>query len=207
MESIQAGTVHDPFVQMPLLQSVPATHWPMGGHFIGHVPPQSTSASSPLVTPSAQVGATHTLAGQTRLWQSAETPQVLPLAQRAHEPPQSTSVSAPFLTVSPHPAIWQIPLVQMPPMQLAPRPPQDRPAPHLFGHEPPQSASVSSPFLTPSLHVAARQVRFGPHTSVTQSPAVRQPPPTAQRCIGAQGPPQSVSVSEPFLARSPHDAA
>jgi len=51
--------------------------------------------------------------------------------------------------------------------------------------------------------VATEQVLFAPQTAETQSPLVPHPLPSAQRLAGAQGPPQSASVSEPFFTASP----
>jgi P2-related tail formation protein len=68
---------------------------------------------------------------------------------------------------------------------------------------PPQSAAVSVPFLTPSLQVAARQSWVVvEQTPLWQSPAALQI--LLVPHLGQSGPPQSMSVSLPFLATSEH---
>ena len=89
-----------PAEQFPLWQSVPTLHilpFAHAGH-PGPPPPQSTSVSVPLRTPSLQVGAWQVwLAGlHTRLVQSDPKRQCLPTAHGGQvPPPQSTSVSIP----------------------------------------------------------------------------------------------------------------
>jgi hypothetical protein len=66
-------------------------------------PPQSVSASSPLVKPSLHAGAAHTfvIGLQKPLWQSLFPEHICPFTQSlGHGPPQSTSVSSPFFFVS-----------------------------------------------------------------------------------------------------------
>jgi hypothetical protein len=66
-------------------------------------PPQSTSVSVPLRTPSAQVGVWQTFPEQTPPAQSDATAQPAPSVHVGHiPPPQSTSVSGPFSTPSLH---------------------------------------------------------------------------------------------------------
>jgi len=57
-------------------------------HFSEHEPPQSTSVSSPFLTLSLQVAATHS-PRQTPLWQSELTLQGLASAHGRQGPPQS----------------------------------------------------------------------------------------------------------------------
>src|SRR5690606_40831470 len=59
-------------------------------------PPQSTSVSLPLRTPSSQVGAWQTPSEHTPVAQSEPAAQTPPTAQPPQGPPQSTSVSPPF---------------------------------------------------------------------------------------------------------------
>jgi hypothetical protein len=58
--------------------------------------------------------------------------------------------------------------------------------------------------LTPSLQVGATQT-LAAQTPLAQSVAARQPRPSAQR--GQVPPPQSTSVSAPFLTPSMHEGA
>lgn len=136
--------------------------------------------------------------------QSVPAPQVLPPAQRAQlvEPPQSMAVSLPFLTPSLQDTSAQSSPVQTPLTQSLPAV-QSLPTAHLFvpAQAPPQSTSVSVWFLTPSLQVAARQVP-AVQTPLEQSPFVAQILVSAQSLPGTQPPPQSVSVSVPFLTES-----
>ncbi len=132
-------------------------------------------------------------------------------------PPQSMSVSVPFLAPSWQFAIWQTPLVQGPLLQsLVLR----HFWPGLQGLQeltrfcgPPQSTSVSRPFCTPSpplgcavvLHAGAWQVVGFPAVDALQTPSaqsacVTHTLPSLQR--GQLGPPQSTSVSAPFLTLS-----
>ena len=73
------------------------------------------------------------------------------------------------------------------------------------GHGPPQSTSVSLPFLTLSLHEGAL------HTFVpgSQTPSMQSVPTRHARLVmhlPQAAPPQSMSVSLPFLTPSPHSA-
>jgi hypothetical protein len=82
-------------------QSWPALHG-------AHEPPQSTSVSLPLLTPSEQLGGWHCPPPHTLLVQSLPAVHVCPTAQSPQAaPPQSTSVSVPFFTPSVHVALWQ----------------------------------------------------------------------------------------------------
>jgi len=89
---------------MPVLQSVAALQALPGAQLLlslcTQLPPQSTPVSSPLWTRSEQVGAWHSWAVQTPLWQSAAASQPMFAPQGAHGPPQSTPVSSPFWRAS-----------------------------------------------------------------------------------------------------------
>jgi hypothetical protein len=119
------------------------------------VPPQSTSVSVPLRTPSVHDGPTQTFPVQLApATQSLVAWHPTPMAQGGHvPPPQSVPVSAPFATPSEqlgaaHLKSVHTPLVQSPPNLHA------RPSPQCE-QVPPQSVSVSVPFFAPSVHVAA----------------------------------------------------
>jgi hypothetical protein len=105
------------------------------------------------------------------------------------------------LTVSPQLAAWQAPPVHTPSTQLALLAPHIFPAAHFVGHDPPQFRSVSLPFLTASLHEGTAQSP-ATQTPLAQSVPVPQPLPLAQSLPGAHDPPQSISVSEPFITAS-----
>ncbi|MES1171648.1 MAG: hypothetical protein ABUL77_00290 [Bacteroidota bacterium] len=208
--SMQVGTAQAPAVQTPLWQLVPlAPHMrPLAQD--GQDPPQSTSVSVPLRVVSVQAAAAHLPVRHTPLVQSPITPQAWPSAQRrvgAHIPPQSTAVSVPFLTVSVQVGAAQTPAVQTPLAQLVGPVPHMRPLAHGPQDGPPQSRSVSAPFLTMSVHVPAAHTP-AVHTPLAQlAPLVPHMPPSAQRRVGAQEPPQSVSVSVPFRTMSVHAGA
>lgn len=126
----------------------------------------------------------------------------------AHSPPQSTSVSAPLRTASTHEggshrssrqirlsqseACWQI-----------------APAPQPAQSPPPQSMSVSSRFVKPSSQVGHWQE--GPSSGGRRLSSKQNPVSQSECCRhcsrisqGRQSaPPQSTSVSSPFLRLSP----
>src|SRR5690606_9627927 len=84
-------------------------------------PPQSTSASSPLRTPSVQLPVTQRPLTHTPLSQSAPVAQCLPLGHGAHlVPPQSTSVSSPLSTPSSQVGVSHCPLLHTPLSQSLP---------------------------------------------------------------------------------------
>jgi hypothetical protein len=112
----------------------------------------------------------------------------------AQVPPQSTPVSAPFFTLSAQDGATQEPLGQLAEAQSVPDW-QSLPTTHL-GHEPPQSTSDSLPFFAWSPQDADWQTPFG-QTPVVQSDAAAQDWPGVQS--PQSGPPQSSSVSRPFL--------
>jgi hypothetical protein len=74
-----------------------------------------------------------------------------------------------------------------------------------FLQPPPQSAALSVPFFTPSEHDGARQRPVaGLQTPLAQSEPAPQSRSVPQRAH-AKGPPQSMSVSCPFLTASLHE--
>jgi hypothetical protein len=76
---------------------------------------------------------------------------------------------------------------------------------HLLQVPPPQSTSVSVRFLCASVQDGWVQVRLGPQIVLTQSASWAQPLPSAHFwgvASARQGPPQSASVSPPFLVWS-----
>lgn len=184
----------------PLTQSETEPQFLVAAHLL-QLPPQSMSLSLPFFTPSVQIGAWHTLLVHTPLTQSELPVHALPAEHLPQPPPpQSTSVSLPFLTPS-----VQIGALHVPPeqtllaqsvfvLQVWPvmQPGQD---------VPPQSTAVSVPFLTLSVQIGAWHVFVVVplHTPLTQSPAIEQVLPVAH---APQLPPQSVSVSVPFLTPS-----
>ena len=140
---------------------------------------------------------------QTLLVQSLPVVQPLFVAHLGQvvAPPQSMSLSPPFFTVSVQVAALQVPEVQtlltqsLASMQVL-----------FVAHlgqvvDPPQSASLSPWFLTVSVQVGALHVSGGPvQTRLWQSVA------TAHVLVAGHAPhvppPQSTSVSLPFLALS-----
>lgn len=178
-------------------------------------PPQSTSVSPALRTPSTHVGATQTppCAEQTPEEQSAaEVQRKLSLhkAPGHAEAPQSTSASPPFLTPSEHDGAAH-----------RPSPPQTREAqsiadaqrkPTAQGGDPghaaaPQSTSVSPAFFKPSEQVGTAHAPLAPQTPEAQSAAEEQAKPSLHSAPGQAAAPQSTSVSSPFLTPSEHVGA
>jgi len=136
-----------------------ALHEPPGGQG-GQVPPQSTSVSVPLLTPSLQPEPAHVPELQIPLSQSGPMAQSWPgVHVEQSGPPQSTSVSVPstmpFLQTG---SERQVPLEQYEPdwqsvwVTHLPR------RPHPVQSGPPQSTSVSPPFCAPSPQVSIWQV-------------------------------------------------
>jgi hypothetical protein len=79
--------------------------------FVGasaHVPPQSTSVSSPFLMPSPHVAAWQMPVEQLLLWQSLPCVHLRPSAQGRQPPPQSLSVSVPFSVLSLHVAATHV---------------------------------------------------------------------------------------------------
>jgi hypothetical protein len=168
------------------------------------------SGSVPFLTPSTQVGTWQTFGepAQTPLTQSPGAEQYLPFAHLPHEaPPQSTSVSLPFLTESEQVPVWhlsgepeQTPLWQSLPAAHV------LPSTHLPQDAPPQSVSVSLPFFTPSEQLDDWHLSGEPEqTPLWQSPATAHVAPAAH--LPQEAPPQSMSVSTPFLTPSAHVGA
>jgi hypothetical protein len=202
--SLQVGTWQTLPAQTPdeqpaaLKHALPSAHTPQPEL----PPPQSTSASSPFLIPSKQLGTWQTSPVHTPDEQSPPKAQAEPLTHEPPHagPPQSMSVSPPFFTPSLQVGTWQTLPVHTPDKQsLA--------VEHAFesAHAgqpplPPQSTSVSStPFLTPS-----RQVGAGHVPSLQTLDA--QSEGNAHFLLSAQAahvpPPQSLSVSAPFWTLS-----
>jgi hypothetical protein len=166
------------------------------GAQLGHAPPQSTSVSVPLRTPSPQVAATHLLALQTPLAQSEGALQPRPSGQGAQAlPPQSTSVSVPPFSPSLHPGPTHTSVTAHSPVVQSALVWHPVRTPHCGHAVPPQSLPVSVPLRTPSVQVGEAQ-RPSPQRRVAQSVAPMHARPSSQ---GLQLPPQSVSVSAPFF--------
>ena len=124
-------------------------------------------------------------------------------------PPQSTSVSVPFVRPSVDVAGSQtrVPALHAVFAQSVviaqPCPGGQRVTPAVG---PPQSMPVSSRFLIPSACVGARHFFWtGSHFALSQSVSAEQPCPVAH--LGAAAPPQSLSVSSPFLTPSVGEGA
>jgi hypothetical protein len=147
---------HTPLTQCADVQSPFTLHTLAFAHLVVHVPPQSTSVSTPFLRPSVQLTVM-----QSELWQPPPEQSVgavhdFPLAHFGHAlPPQSTSVSKPFFIASEQLVVMHTPLEQALLAQSA----LTRQGPPV-GHPlqvPPQSTSVSVPFLTESAQVGAKQ--------------------------------------------------
>ena len=138
---------------LPAVENEPCSGVSMttvNGTHVVHEPPQSTSVSVPLRTPSPQLGAWQTLLVQTPLVQSAPVLQPWPGPQSGHTgPPQSMPVSAPSCTPPVQVGCSQTPLVQSPLVQSEPVS-QPSPTPQVAQVPPPQSRPVSWSFWTPS---------------------------------------------------------
>jgi hypothetical protein len=193
--------VHTPLTQsVAPLQILPPVHLPQ-------LEPQSTSVSLPFLAPSLHFGTWHFfgLPLQTPLEQSAASAQLKPSLHLAQEPPppQSTSVSLPFLALSLQLGVWQVAgLPEHTPLEQSPDTEQRRSFAHLAQAPPPQSTSVSVPFLTVSGQAGAWHFLGLPeHTPLPQSLAIAHDSPVVQR-VQRLAPPQSTSVSTPFLTTS-----
>jgi hypothetical protein len=146
---------------------------------------------------------------QTPLTQSALAEQVAPLAQRfagAQLPPQSTAVSVPFFAPSPQVGSWQNPPVHTALSQSV-AVEHRLLGTHFEQVPPPQSMSVSVPFLTKSVHAGVAHFPEV-HTPLWQSDPLLQTlvaaQAVAQVAFEERTPPQSTSVSVPFLIPSGH---
>src|SRR5215510_1428488 len=104
MPSEQLGAWQAPLEHALLVQSAGELQPFVGSHFAHDVPPQSMSLSSPFLTESLQVAATHTEPTHELDRQSAPALQPLVSPHAGQAPPQSTSVSLPFLRPSSHSA-------------------------------------------------------------------------------------------------------
>jgi hypothetical protein len=113
------------------------------------------------------------------------------------------SVSVPFFTKSPH--VGALHVAGLPlhtPLWQSAAPAHSLPFAH-FGQLEPQSTSVSVWFRTLSEQVAVRQ------SPPVHTPLLQSPPATHARFVSQRGqvplaPPQSMSVSSPFLTTSEH---
>jgi hypothetical protein len=136
--------------------------------------------------------------------------QALVAAQGTHDPPQSTSDSstsfAPFEQCA---GASHLLAVQEPLAQSA-LPPHDCDGRHFVEHDPAQSTSVSVPFLAPSEHVGAwhrSSLQKRPQLWLAQTPLVQSD--AAEHFfwsthLAQVPPPQSTSVSAPFILVSVH---
>jgi hypothetical protein len=194
------------FMQFPLAQSLPAKHaFPSRQRGQGVFPPQSTSVSPPFTIPSLHVGAgRHTPPLQRPLAQSLPLKHAFPSPHFGHvPPPQSMSLSDPFFIMSLQAgAATQTPSRQRLLAQST-FTAQRFPSVHFAHCGPPQSVSVSPPFFIMSLHDGgAAWQRPLVQTTLLQSLPLLHVRPSAQRgqtSIPNSGPPQSMSLSPPFL--------
>jgi hypothetical protein len=185
----QTPCMHTPPTQSPVFEHF----WPGPQPGQGAQPPsqgvllpQSTSVSAPFKMPSMHVAMAHVLPPmQWRLSQSPLAPQLLPVPQRGHiPPPQSTSDSFPSRT----------PFVQLGRVQT--------PLTHVF----------STPQLTVHVPQLLALLVVSVHVLPQHEPPFAQSPSTMQ-CIPrahpgqVPPPPQSTSVSFPFITRSEQSAA
>jgi hypothetical protein len=140
---------------------------------------------------------------QTPLWQSVPPVHCLPTAHLPQEaPPQSMSVSVPFFTPSRQVAAWHLSgLPEHTELWQSVLAMHVLPATHLPQLAPPQSVSVSLPFFTLSEQLAAWHLSGEPEqTPLWQSVERAHVRPVVH--LGQLAPPQSVSVSVPFLTTS-----
>lgn len=199
------GHLHCPPRQLAVAQSTLFLHACPSPHFGQAVPPQSTSVSVPLVTPSVQIGTWHVLTTapeHTPLLQSVGWSHFLPSAHALQfAPPQSTSVSFPFWTRSVHTGALQVRncvlhflLAQSElPAQFSP---VSQPG-HVL---PPQSLSVSSSSFTPLLQWAASTAASppsGPASMPALPPVPAVPPVPAAPPVPAVPPVSDASASAP----------
>jgi hypothetical protein len=149
-KSVQLSSWQTP-AQTRLMQSLPVPQLSPVSQS-GHAPPpQSTSVSVPLSTPSVHVAGWQAPERQWLLWQSDPTKHAAKSAQGEQVgPPQSTSVSPPFRTPSVHSGVWHV--VEQKPVVQSACTLHGWPTPQ-GGQPPPQSTPVSAPFLTRSVHV------------------------------------------------------
>lgn len=208
-----------PFWHAPLAQSRSSRHCRPGAQRsqAGPAPPQSTSVSPALWTPSSQE--MQAPPAQTLLAQSLPRLQRCPSRQRAQPggPPQSVPVSTPLRVPSSQAATLHTPALQTLLAQSAPR--RQRPPSGQRAHSgsvPPQSMSDSlaageSPLATPSSQEAAWQHALTP-TSQPAAPQVPLAQSSSKVQVLARGhlshvAPQSTPVSSWFLIPSSQVAA
>src|SRR5260370_154262 len=117
------GHPHRPsMLQLFDLQSAFALHFCPAAQSLAQLPPQSTSLSVPLATPSTHDGSWQMSPVHTRLKQSDPMAHPWLSPQGVHVPPQSLSVSLPFCTLSTHVGALHILLVHTCDSQSAPVP-------------------------------------------------------------------------------------
>ncbi len=199
-----------------LTQSADAVHALPSAHLTEHCgPPQSTSVSPPFVTESGgeHFGAWQNPPLHTPLAQSAALPQAFVSAHFGHPvPPQSISVSVPFLTPSAGVQLdgWHVLLAEQTPLAQSDPMPQIFPSVQRAQKGPPQSVSDSFVVsLMRLLHVSMRHLLPSHLPLPAQSSLTPQVWP-AMHSFGAArqvAPPQSISVSRPFLRPSVQDAS
>ncbi len=158
------------------------------------MPLQSTPVSVPFFAPSVHVGFWQVLEMQLADVQSALLAQPWPFGHLfGHVPPQSVPVSGPFLMPSEHDGAWQVPLTHDCPFEQL----------HVMLLV---QLSLSWPHLLPT---SAQVKGLQPQTPVLHGPLAQSvsPPQTLPGAqVAPQFPPQSTSVSAPFLTPSLHVA-
>jgi hypothetical protein len=211
MPSEQDGAAQKPFWQERLEQSDPMAHLaPTLHRWHLPAPPQSTSTSTPLRTPSEHVAAMHVLfvALHTPDRQSEAREHPLPTPQGEHKsPPPSTHVSCPFLTPSEHVACGtHTPATHVPEWQSSPASHRcpTRQGPHWPAAGAvaavPQSTSVSATgFRMPSKQVGAWHTPLEHAPNVLQSDADLQGSPKLQAFCPAK---RSTHTSSPLRTAS-----
>jgi hypothetical protein len=192
-------------------QSALCTHFCLSAHGMQVAPPQSTSVSSPSITPSVQwlVWQVCMSAWHQVLVQSLPEMHALPSPHVEQvPPPQSTSVSAPSLRPSPHWLATHTSVIELQKPLL-----QSASLRHLsasaHGEQsgPPQSTSVSPGSSLAFWHDDETHSPAAEHCMDAQSPFATHICPTLQR-VAQVAPPQSMSVSPPSSRPSVHvDAA
>jgi hypothetical protein len=130
--------------------------------------------------------------------------------QRTHDPPQSTSDSSEsFVPFEQCAGASHLPDVHDPLVQSA-LPPHDCVGRHFAEQDPPQSTSISVPFFAPSEHVGTwhrSSLQKRPQPWLAHTPLVQSDPAEHffwSAHLAQVPPPQSTSVSAPFIFASVH---